>query len=113
MSKSDDTRAAVDRNDDDRMWPVSLRLRRSHWHGLEDVLDRTRRAGVRYRPDYSTVLRGLLDAVLPHLKTGVDFKELGKQTEGQTQAESKVTVSAWIKQYMSQLISNSKRSSRK
>ena len=97
MPKPNDTDLPTDHADEkDRRWPVTLRLRRSHWHLTEDIADLARRAGCRYRLGPSEIIRGVLDGVLPVLlKT--DFKPLAEQVEGQDQATSRTTVSAFIK----------------
>ena len=86
--------------DDDRVWPVTLRLRRRHWHLTEDIADLARRAGCRYRLGPSEIIRGVLDATLPAVLKA-NFKPLAEETAGQDQVTSRVTVARFIKDVLS------------
>lgn len=98
--KSDTSLSAAARNDEERVWPVTLRLRRSHWHLVEDTCDAVRRGGSRYRPEASAIVRGVLDAVLPVI-VKLDYRPLAERTEGQDQVTSRTTVASFIKDMLS------------
>ena len=96
MPRPNDTDLPADHLDaKDRVWPVTLKLRRRHWHLTEDIADNARRAGCRYRLGPSEIIRGVLDGVLP-VAVKMDFKPLAERVEGQDQAHSRVTVSEFI-----------------
>ena len=103
MPDSKITRASDDPAEQDRASPVTLKLRRSHWHLTEDIADNARRAGCRYRLGPSEIIRGVLDGVLPVLLKA-DFMPLAEQVEGQNQATSRTTVSEWMGETVARLL---------
>ena len=81
-----------------RPWKTTLRLTRMHWNRVEDVVDRVRRTGARYRPGSSVIVSGILDATLPALIVA-DWSTLRVERE-LDEEQTKTKVREWIAEWL-------------
>lgn len=80
------------------VWKPTLRLTRFHWHLVEDISDRVRQTGARYRPGPSAIVAGILDGVLPALVV-TDMNGFAVDTD-LDQEQARDFVRAWVADWL-------------